>query len=563
MNTPYFLRIAALSSLLLASPLAFGATFYVNATSGSDMSTGLTTDHAWKTLAKVSAAKFAPGDSILLARNEIWREQLIVPSSGQAKARLTIGAYGFGAQPMIAGSDTLSGWRFVSGATYAAKVSTSPTNLYDGDAGLQSVPMLKHPTRSEVDGTPGSWCFDKAKETVYVQLADQSNPDTHSVAAAVRKFGIYSANHSFVSVHDIAVKEVTQAAIYFCNVSPPTGTVGTNYDNNFNEYNTIERCTLRNFGGLISWDGGIYVRGSTGPGPKPMLRGWRILSNTVGRIENPPVIDYDRAGIEVRGTVGAVVSYNNVATVNKYAIRVCADFAGQTSASPTVSHNTITHSFCNIAIADTDDATVTHNVIFDSAGMGIGIGHSSNALVAYNLIYNLTESDDMTLYNGIDINAGALNGRAYHNTVARVASACLTLEGDNNTPSQGWIVENNIFDGRRNYESIANQHSVVYIAGDVTQFKFAHNLYADTVKHAAKAFQFPIGVYSPFSAFGPFTNDTTSRFVTDPQFVGRNDFHLKDTSRAVGLGEAISGIEQAVVGTSIDCGVFPFVDIVY
>jgi hypothetical protein len=57
--------------LFLSPAICFGATYYVDATGGSDDSldpTNISTP--WKTIAKVNAASFNAGDSILLKKEE-------------------------------------------------------------------------------------------------------------------------------------------------------------------------------------------------------------------------------------------------------------------------------------------------------------------------------------------------------------------------------------------------------------------------------------------------------------------------------------------------------------
>ena len=79
--------------LCLAS-LAPATTYYVDATAGHDTSDGRSPATAWKTLAKVSAQSFAPGDTIRLACGQRWREQLTIASSGATNNSITFGAYG-------------------------------------------------------------------------------------------------------------------------------------------------------------------------------------------------------------------------------------------------------------------------------------------------------------------------------------------------------------------------------------------------------------------------------------------------------------------------------------
>src|SRR4030066_1045047 len=71
----------------------WAATCYVDATNGNDSNNGLSETTAWKTIAKVNASKFNPGDQILFRRGQTWREPLIAPSSGTSGNLITFGAF--------------------------------------------------------------------------------------------------------------------------------------------------------------------------------------------------------------------------------------------------------------------------------------------------------------------------------------------------------------------------------------------------------------------------------------------------------------------------------------
>jgi len=49
---------------------AWSATYYVNAPNGNDKNDGLSEPSPWKTIAKVNASRFYPGDQILFKRGE-------------------------------------------------------------------------------------------------------------------------------------------------------------------------------------------------------------------------------------------------------------------------------------------------------------------------------------------------------------------------------------------------------------------------------------------------------------------------------------------------------------
>ncbi|MBL7218496.1 MAG: discoidin domain-containing protein [Phycisphaerae bacterium] len=93
--------IAVAACLIFGATWAQAATYYVSQSSGNDSSTGQTENKPWKTLAKASTVKYAPGDSILLKCGDTWNEQLSPKGEGTPAKPITISSYGKGAKPMI------------------------------------------------------------------------------------------------------------------------------------------------------------------------------------------------------------------------------------------------------------------------------------------------------------------------------------------------------------------------------------------------------------------------------------------------------------------------------
>jgi len=94
-------------TLLLITPMCFGAAYYVDATNGNDSNHRTSHSAPWKTISKVNNSDFQPGDFILFKRGETWRERLKVPSSGSISNPITFGAYGTGDKPIIDGTGLL------------------------------------------------------------------------------------------------------------------------------------------------------------------------------------------------------------------------------------------------------------------------------------------------------------------------------------------------------------------------------------------------------------------------------------------------------------------------
>lgn len=76
--------------------------FYVDSDNGNDLASGTTARQAWKTLDKVNAFTFKPGDRIVFKRGGKWNGQLVPQGSGTRDKPVVFSAYGTGALPAIA-----------------------------------------------------------------------------------------------------------------------------------------------------------------------------------------------------------------------------------------------------------------------------------------------------------------------------------------------------------------------------------------------------------------------------------------------------------------------------
>ncbi len=119
------LLLAVLHYLALFN-LTLAASYFVDATGGSDSNNGTASSTAWRTIAKVNASSsiFQSGDTVNFKRGEIWREQLTVSVSGTVANPIVYQDYGSGTKPTIYGSENLNGtWAVYSGNIYRASSS--------------------------------------------------------------------------------------------------------------------------------------------------------------------------------------------------------------------------------------------------------------------------------------------------------------------------------------------------------------------------------------------------------------------------------------------------------
>ena len=112
--TPLALLILLLTSPLLATGILQEAgnhalrqaqDFYVDSRQGNDANSGTSPGMAWKSLEKVNATLFRPGDRILLRCGSEWSGQLWPKGSGTERSPITIDMYGGGVKPVIHGNE--------------------------------------------------------------------------------------------------------------------------------------------------------------------------------------------------------------------------------------------------------------------------------------------------------------------------------------------------------------------------------------------------------------------------------------------------------------------------
>ncbi|MBU3199931.1 RICIN domain-containing protein [Clostridium estertheticum] len=88
---------------------AAGSGYYVDSISGSDSNNGTSTTTPWKTLTKINAITFQPGDKILFKAGGSWTGMLSPLGSGSSTSQITIDMYGTGVKPLIAGNGATAG----------------------------------------------------------------------------------------------------------------------------------------------------------------------------------------------------------------------------------------------------------------------------------------------------------------------------------------------------------------------------------------------------------------------------------------------------------------------
>ena len=133
------------------APPLLGMTYYIDASSGSDRSPGKSPDSPWKTLDKINATTFHPGDRILFKSGGSWTGQLWPKGSGTANHPITIDKYGGDALPVINGAGLVEDAVLLKNQEYwevrnleVTNTGTAPTLRRGVDVVAENVGELHH-----------------------------------------------------------------------------------------------------------------------------------------------------------------------------------------------------------------------------------------------------------------------------------------------------------------------------------------------------------------------------------------------------------------------------------
>lgn len=105
------------------------AVYHVDSTQGSDASTGLSPDQAWRSLEKANSTELKPGDHLLFKAGGHWSGQLKPKGGGNDSALITIGRYGDGPLPRIDGEGKVRDTVLLENISFLEIADLEVTNL--------------------------------------------------------------------------------------------------------------------------------------------------------------------------------------------------------------------------------------------------------------------------------------------------------------------------------------------------------------------------------------------------------------------------------------------------
>ncbi len=524
--------------------------------------------------------------------------------SGTAASPITIGAYGTGANPLLDGADPLSvQWTKVNSTTWQATVSQMPGKLYVDSPTAETQQLVPQPNAvgawqantayhyldlvtqnginyiqygvngaagasnlgsqlnfvsvtnpaagntsqafsstasgiANVQATPGSWYG--SGSTIYVHLADESDPNQHLIEGTHRNFGVLAMSLNYLVVQNLSVERTQKGGIVAGTYTDSSRGYSTN------NYNTIQNNSVWNWGDIGrtclpqqqgctgATQAAIQSKGFvSGSSAGAAVTGTTIAHNTVGRSDQYFAIRGTAmvAGVEAVGQTGAVIQYNSIATINNQCLNYTSADNEALNTGGDIGYNYCGNNQGNYFVANTTGARIHHNVAANSFGEGIQIGgYDAQDMIDHNLLYNLGKNASTVGYNGIDCNGYANNITEANNTIVNVNSASITLE----TGCNNMTIENNIL---AQPQGISTSNFYYWLPTQSTGEVFRNNLYSFTTQAHPWGYNFQLSDWMAFSG-------ETNAQQANPAFVNPSigDYRLQNGSLGTAMAASVSGI---------------------
>jgi Right handed beta helix region len=376
------------------------ATYYVDSRGGNDAHDGTAPGAAWKSLEKLNATTFHPGERILLKSSSVWQGQLWPKGSGVEGKQITVSMYGGGVKPVI-----------------------------NGDGLFEDAVLLKNQEYWEI-------------EDLEITNTGPKRAERRAVHVALENFG--EAHHIYIrslTIHDVnGVDSVKpNGGIDYTSVGDrtPSRFVDLRIENN--EIYHVDRSGI--FGWSDSW-----ARSKWFPSLGVVVRGNQLH-------------DIGGDGIVVVATDGALVEHNVVGHANQrsegYNVAIWAWSADNTAIQYNEAYGTKGQRDGEGFDSDWNsrNTIIQYNYSHDNDGGFLLIcnegGHSSEESVGNTgtiVRYNISQNDRT---RGVAV-AGPVGGSSIYNNTIYVGPeqhVDLLLQSDWNGWAEGTHLYNNIFYG--------------------------------------------------------------------------------------------------------------------
>lgn len=548
---PIRILLQAFLAVFLSGYLAavYAETYYIDAETGDDRNSGITSTKAWKTLYRVNSANFSPGDKILFKRNQHWRGTLVVPSSGATGQPITFSAYGEGANPLVMRTHAFSDWELLTDRSDGpAKIWTGKLPGVKNSWGLVQrgarAPVHAQHSDIAVEDMEDGHFYSPLNQGRFYFRSDTGNPGTVEIGAVPEAIRVKDKEHIVIEHIDVfgpGGRDTSGGSTGFKTISI-TGkshdvvlqhlsithgnSIGVSSDS------TTSNITYRNLSAHDNAGTGIYMNARGGSIT-------RCRSHDNGRLDSDKG---DRGGIGSFKGSDILIESNEV--FNNGPDNGSADF--------------------EISIVATGPVSLLRNYVHDCLQGCIQIAEGGDdSIIAYNIIsrYGSVKNRIPSTGNlsGIRIGGGKSGARqvkVYNNVVhggrqpADARDAALYVAWFDNS---GLQVRNNIFADN------LNRH--VYVRGnaEIGNGYFSHNLFSDI----SGKLNWKEKQVRDLKQWRTFTGAGNRSAVGDPLFENASgafregaDFALRETSPAIDNGVFV-GITRDYEGTVVPFGSAP------
>jgi len=371
---------------------ATAATYYFSS-SGNDANSGTNQVAPWKSLSKVytksiSGDPFYPGDSILLKSGDEFEDVVFLYSGGTPSNRVTIGRYGFGADPIIYGDSPGVEWFSEGshpGVYYASPQSPSTVNDV-ADVSGNWYTKVSQGTNTLANWLSSfqtnNWGFSFDRRTnIFVKTPDGNPPPQMRLFQYTAVKVVAPA--SYVTVENLDIRRSNSGIV-------SDGSDGVIIRNNSvqDTLSTAIRFGDCSFGEIAS--NSIARGGWTLIYLKTGGSNWvhhNSLSNAVGTILGIVKSGRELGGIALERGTNNIVEYNSIVNVGNSFLDYWLEVGS------TVRYNYGYHS-SGAAYPDGTGLKVHNNIFNVDGGNGFGGGHSHDPLLSPapdagpNLIFN-------------------------------------------------------------------------------------------------------------------------------------------------------------------------------
>jgi hypothetical protein len=501
------LKNALIIIFLIINTIASATDYYISSI-GNDSNNGLSSSKPWKTIAKVNASSFSPGDTIFFNKGGTWREQLIVPSSGNAGAYIVFSSYGIGLAPKILGSTEVTAWTNYAGKVwYSNNTVSDPYALeYDGNIYFKETDgdiSWGRVKKSTVQNLNVEYDWTYYANHIYIFSPTDPNIRYSGVEASQRLYGINMNNKNYLTIDGL---EVAYPGSYgIGEQDPSTNLTGL----------VIRNCIVHHIG--IKSSNAAYG-----------IEEW----HTNSLIQNNIVHDAGRRGISLN-IYGGNCQLSNV----------------------TIEANTMYHGFHTTGVdisgfgtGTIDNVIIRNNLIYDditevldqvesykSAGIFAkkeGVGSISNIYVYNNIIKNTTSNGVLFL----DIpNSFIFNNVFYgvNPNLTEEFNALLQVDGKSDC-----TIRNNIF--YNNVVNVTNSFSCLHISSTGTVTSDYNLFYQPNISLSCIRWAGLGNVVYSIVEWAKYKSETGqdahSPTPANPLFVSSSDYHLQTGSPAINTG---------------------------